>query len=68
MSINIPTSHRIAIKIPYGELQSTVDWCNRNCIGEWRYMEDPDADFLSGGWIFFFENERDYVAFTLWKK
>jgi hypothetical protein len=31
-------------------------------------MEDPNADYLSGGWIFFFESDRDYVAFTLWKK
>ena len=68
MSINIPTSHKISVKIPYGELQSTVDWCNRNCREDWRYMEDPDADYLSGGWIFFFEAERDYVAFTIWKK
>jgi hypothetical protein len=30
-------------------------------------MEDPNAD-MYGGWIFFFENERDYVAFMLWKK
>jgi hypothetical protein len=67
MSINIPTSHKIKIKIPHGELQTTIDWCQRNCSYDWRYTEDPNADFLSGGWIFCFESERDYVAFTLWK-
>lgn len=67
MSINIPTSHRISIKIPYGELQSTVDWCDRNCSEEWRYMEDPNAELYTGGWVFFFESERDYVAFKFWK-
>jgi hypothetical protein len=67
MSINIPTSHKITITIPYGELQDTVDWCNRNCKDEWRYMEDHNALYLSGGWIFMFESERDYVAFKLWK-
>lgn len=67
MSIDIPTSHKITIKIPYGELQATVEWCDRNCKDDWAYMEDPNAQFLSGGWVFFFESERDYVAFTFWK-
>lgn len=67
MSINILTSHKISVKIPYGELQSTVEWCDRNCKDDWRYMEDPNADYLTGGWVFFFESDRDYVAFTLWK-
>jgi hypothetical protein len=67
MSINIPEAHKIAISIPYGELQSTIDWCQRNCNNDWRYMEDPRAELYSGGWIFFFESDRDYVAFKLWK-
>ena len=67
MSISIPTSHKISIKIPYGELQSTVDWCERNCTSDWRYMEDPNAEYIAGGWVFFFESERDYVAFKIWK-
>jgi len=67
MSINIPTSYKIKISIPHGELQSTIDWCQRNCSYDWRYTEDPNADFLSGGWIFCIESEQDYVAFTLWK-
>jgi hypothetical protein len=66
LSISLTTSHKIAIKIPYGELQSTVDWCQRNCNGDWRYMEDPNAEMYAG-WIFFFENDRDYMAFKLWK-
>jgi len=67
MSISIPTKFKIKIKLPYGELQPILEWCDRNCASEWNYMEDPNADMYSG-WIFFFENERDYVAFMLWKK
>jgi hypothetical protein len=66
LSISIPTSYRIKIKIQYGELQSTIEWCERNCIGEWRYMEDPGGDMYIG-WVFLFENDRDYIAFNLWK-
>lgn len=67
MSINIPTSHRTSIKIPYGDLRPIVEWCERNCVGDWRYMEDPNADMYSG-WVFFFEEERDYMAFMFWNK
>jgi hypothetical protein len=67
MSINTLTKFKIKIKLPYGELQPIVEWCDRNCKYEWRYMEDPNGDMYDS-WIFFFENERDYVAFTLWNK
>jgi hypothetical protein len=30
-------------------------------------MEDPHGDMYNS-WIFFFEQERDYVAFVLWNK
>jgi hypothetical protein len=68
MSITILTAHQVKLTIPYGELQPIIEWCDRNCLSEWRYMEDPNANFLSGGWVFFFESERDYCAFLLWKK
>lgn len=67
MSISIPIAFKTKINIPYGELQPIIDWCDRNCKNEYRYMEDPDGDMYSG-WVFFFENERDYVAFLMWNK
>jgi hypothetical protein len=67
MSISLPTAFKTQIKVPYGQLQPTVDWCERNCIGEWKYMEDPNGEMYNS-WVFFFENERDYVAFTFWNK
>jgi hypothetical protein len=67
MSISIPSAFKTEINIPYGELHPIVDWCDRNCKDEWRFMEDPHGDMYSS-WVFFFENERDYVAFLMWKK
>jgi len=67
MSISLPTAHKINVKIPYGELQHTLEWCERNCNYEWRYMEDPNGEVYNS-WVFFFENERDYVAFSFWLK
>lgn len=66
MSINIPTAHRANVDVPFGELQPIVEWCERNCANDWRFMEDANNQY--GGFEFFFESERDYVAFLLWKK
>jgi hypothetical protein len=66
MSINIPTAHKCKISIPFGQLKSVVDWVDRNCMSDVKYMEDPNDQYNS--WIFFFEDERDFVAFTLWLK
>ena len=66
MSISIPTAFKLSIPIEYGQLQNVVDWCERNCMGEWRYMEDHRDQWHS--WTFLFEDERDYCAFLLWQK
>lgn len=67
MSIDIPTAHKANIHIDYGELQPVLDWCERNCEAEYRYL-DIDYDSDAGRWEFLFESEKDYVAFLMWKK
>lgn len=64
--INIPTAHRANVTIRHGELKPIVEWCERNCTDEWRFMEDTNDQY--NGFEFFFESERDYVAFLIWKK
>ena len=66
MSIDIPTAHTANVALAYGELQPIVDWCERNCTSDWKYMEDPTDQWNS--WQFFFESDRDYVAFMIWKR
>jgi len=69
MSINIPTAHKANINIPYGHLQPVLDWCERNCEGDYRFVDlvsDQDSD--TGRWEFVFESDRDYVAFLMWQK
>ena len=65
MSINIPTAYRSEVTIPYGNLKEVVSWCDRNCSGDYRYMEDPNGEMYTS-WVFFFDTERDYVAFLMW--
>lgn len=72
MSINIPTAHKANIAIEFGQLSPMVEWCERNCQGDWRMSgettEQWDGDRMYYGYEFFFESERDYVAFLMWKK
>ena len=67
MSIDIPTALKANIHIDYGELQPVLDWCERNCEAEYRYL-DIDYHSDQGRWEFLFESEKDYVAFLMWKK
>jgi len=67
MSISIPTAFKIKLSMPWGQLKEIVEWCDRNCTGDYRYMEDPNGE-MNNSWVFFFEAERDYVAFLMWKK
>jgi len=60
------TQNKIRVNLNFGQLRHIIEWCERNCTGDWRYMEDPNGDMYTS-WVFFFENDRDYVAFKLWK-
>lgn len=66
MSINIPTAHRANVALEFGQLSPLVEWCERNCTSDWRFMEDMNNQW--GGYEFFFESEKDYIAFLVWKK
>lgn len=67
MSINIPTAYKTKVNIPFGKLREHVGWCEDNLVGDWKYSEDANGE-MNNSWIFFFELERDYVAYTMWMK
>lgn len=70
MSIDILNAHKANIDVEYGQLQPVLDWCERNCEGDYRYLDinNPEHDSATGRWEFLFESEKDYVAFLMWKK
>ena len=50
MSTNTTTlNYKSKIAIPFGKLQSVLDWCNTNCQGEWRYSDDTGLN--SPAWL-----------------
>lgn len=69
MSISIATAYKTSLSIPYGELKNVISWCQHNCQSDWRFQEDMNStDNFSLHYDFFFEDEKDYVAFIIWKK
>lgn len=66
MFINTIATHKTDIILPYGELKPIIEWCERNCSGEWGFSEAMDT--YSQGYTFYFESEKDFVTFLVWKK
>jgi len=45
-----------------------IGWLERNCIGNWTYDCVIPAGRDGGMYEFYFEEERDYTAFVIWKQ
>lgn len=58
---------RVKISLEFGELKPILSWCESNCTGEWTYFITEPAGQNKGEYEFYFENEKDKVAFIMWK-
>ena len=56
------------INKPYGELDRILAWCKTELTkNSWRWqLVEASTDQRPGRYIFFFTEERDYFAFTLY--
>ena len=60
-------NHAREINKPVGELDRVLAWCKTELTGEWRWqLVDVSTDQRPGRYIFYFDSERDYFAFTLY--
>ena len=60
-------NHAREIHKPFGELDRVLAWCKTELTGEWRWqLVDVSTDCRPGRYIFYFDSERDYFAFTLY--
>jgi hypothetical protein len=51
---------------PFGAIESVLDWSKQELIGEWRWqLVEVSSERRPGRYIFYFESERDYLAFLL---
>ena len=64
----IGTQHNIDINLTFGELGPLVEWASQNCTNNWNYEIIDSAGRDAGLYRFHFEEEIDFVKFTLWKK
>jgi len=55
------------INKPFGELDWVLAWCKTELVGEWRWqLVEVSTDQRPGRYIFYFDLNRDYFAFTLY--
>jgi len=51
---------------PYGMIEHVLDWCKEELVGEWRWqLIDVSSNHKPGRYCFFFDSERDCIAFTM---
>ena len=61
-------SFQFAVEIskPWGRLEPVLEWCKSELTDDWRWqMIDMSTDLKPGRYIFYFDGERDCLAFTL---
>lgn len=50
----------------FGVLESVLDWCKEELVEEWRWqLIEVSSDRKPGRYCFFFDGERDCLAFTM---
>ena len=51
---------------PFGAIELVLDWAKQELVGEWRWqLVETSSNNRPGRYIFYFDNERDYLAFLL---
>jgi hypothetical protein len=59
-------NHIQEISKPFGVLESVLDWCKEELTSEWRWqLIEVSSDRRPGRYIFYFDSERDCLAFTM---
>lgn len=51
---------------PFGIVDDIIVWCKSELVGEWRWqLIEVSSDQRPGRYVFFFDSNRDFFAFTL---
>ena len=59
-------NHAHEITKPYGVIEEVLDWSKRELSKDWRWqLIDLSNPVRPGRYIFYFDSERDYLAFVL---
>lgn len=54
------------INKPHGVLDGVIEWCKENFSSEWRWqLIQVSSDIAPGRYIFYFDSEKEYLAFVM---
>ena len=62
---HIILNYKAKLELGFGELGAIIRWCQQNCIGEWAYSVVDSAGESRGEYVFYFDDEFDYVNFYI---
>jgi hypothetical protein len=55
------------ISKPFGHIDGILEWCKSELREDWRWqLVEMSTDKRPGRYVFYFDSERDYFAFTLY--
>lgn len=58
--------HAHEIVKSFGVIEHVLNWCKVELRGEWRWqLLELSSDRKPGRYCFFFDDERDYLAFIM---
>lgn len=58
--------HAQEIVKPFGVIENVLNWCKTELRGEWRWqLIEMSSDIKPGRYCFFFDDERDCLAFVM---
>jgi hypothetical protein len=58
--------HAHEIVKPFGVIEHVLNWCKSELRGVWRWqLLEMSSDIKPGRYIFYFDDERDYLAFLM---
>jgi hypothetical protein len=58
--------HAHEIVKPFGMIETVLNWCKSELRGDWRWqLIEMSSDIKPGRYCFFFDDERDYLAFVM---
>jgi hypothetical protein len=58
--------HAQEIIKPFGVIEHVLNWCKSELPGQWRWqLVEMSSQVKPGRYIFYFDSERDYLAFLM---
>ena len=59
-------NHALEIVKSFGVIEHVLNWCKSELRSDWRWqLLEMSSDIKPGRYMFYFDDERDYLAFVM---